>query len=175
MCAFTENERRRDVKKKNFLQFIKFALVGVSNTIVSEGVYGILVYWRVHYLPASFIGFSLSVLNAYYWSSRFVFQEEPDAEKRIWWKVLLKTYAAYLWGYLVSAALLVFWIDLVRISRFTEPLGRRFAEAGHERLDAVFLGDLLAAALNLVLTVPMNYVLNKYWAYRQKRKPVEKD
>lgn len=153
---------------KNIWQIIKFALVGVSNTIVSEGVYAILVFCRVHYLPASFIGFSLSVLNAYYWSSRYVFKEDESAEKRVWWKVLLKTYAAYLWGYLVSAALLVFWIDCIHVSQWMEPLGSRLVKAGYERLDAQFLGSLLAAVLNLIITVPMNFVLNKYWAYRQK-------
>lgn len=155
--------------EKSIWQIIKFALVGVSNTIVSEAVYAVLIFFKVHYLPASFIGFSLSVLNAYYWSSRYVFKEQEDAEKRVWWKVLFKTYVAYLWGYLVSAALLVFWIDFIHISRWMEPLGNQFVNAGYDRLDAQFLGNLLAAVLNLILTVPMNFLLNKYWAYRQKK------
>lgn len=155
--------------KKSIWQIIKFALVGVSNTIVSEAVYAVLIFFKVHYLPASFIGFSLSVLNAYYWSSRYVFKEQEDAEKRVWWKVLFKTYVAYLWGYLVSAALLVFWIDFLHISRWMESLGNQFVNAGYDRLDAQFLGNLLAAVLNLILTVPMNFLLNKYWAYRQKK------
>ncbi len=155
---------------KNVLQVIKFALVGVSNTLISETIYAVLVFFKVHYLPASFIGFSLSVLNAYYWSNKYIFREEEGAEKRIWWKVLLKTYVAYLWGYLVSAALLVFWIDLLRISRFLEPMGNWFIHMGYQRLDAKFLGDLLAAALNLMITIPMNFLLNKYWAYRQKKR-----
>lgn len=163
-----------DMKKKIFLQFVKFLIVGVSNTFISEGVYAILVYWKIHYLIAYFIGFSLSVLNAYYWSSRYVFQEQAGGEKRIWWKVLLKTYVAYLWGYLVSSALLVFWIDIVEISRFLKPLGDRLTKAGYERLDAEFLGNLLAAALNLIITIPMNFLINKYWAYRQRSHPAQK-
>lgn len=153
---------------KSVIQFLKFLLVGVSNTLISEGIYGILVFFKVHYLPASYIGFSLSVLNAYFWSSRYVFKEQEGEEKRIWWKALLKTYVAYLWGYLLNAALLVFWIDLIHVSRFMEPLGNWFLSAGYERLDAAFLGDVLAAALNLIITVPINFVLNKYWAFRQK-------
>ena len=156
--------------EKSIWQIIKFALVGVSNTIVSEAVYAVLIFFKVHYLPASFIGFSLSVLNAYYWSSRYVFKEQEDAEKRVWWKVLFKTYVAYLWGYLVSVALLVFWIDFLHISRWMEPLGNWFVNAGYERLDAQFLGNLLAAVLNLMITIPMNFLLNKYWAYKQKEK-----
>lgn len=155
--------------RSNIWQIFKFILVGVSNTVVSEVVYTILIYFRVHYLLASFIGFSLSVLNAYYWSNKYVFIEQEDASKRIWWKVLLRTYAAYLWGYLVSAVLLVVWIDFIHVSRWMEPLGNRFVHAGYERFDAQFLGNLLAAVLNLIITVPMNFLINKYWAYRQKK------
>lgn len=156
--------------RNNIWQIIKFTLVGVSNTIVSEVIYAILIYFKMHYLLASFIGFSLSVINAYYWNNKYVFIEQEDAPKRIWWKVLLRTYAAYLWGYLVSAALLVVWIDFIRISRWMEPLGNRFVNAGYDRLDAQFLGNLLAAVLNLIITVPMNFFINKYWAYRQKKR-----
>ena len=73
----------------------------------SVAAMAVLVFFRIHYLPASFIGFSLSVLNAYYWSSKYVFKEQEDGEKRVWWKVLAKTYVAYFWGDLVNAALLV--------------------------------------------------------------------
>ena len=155
--------------KENILQFIKFALVGVSNTLISEGVYAILIFFRMHYIPASFIGFSLSVINAYYWNNKYVFKENAEGEKRVWWKVFCKTYIAYFWGYLATAALLVFWIDLLKIGRFFTPLANWFAEKGLERLDEQFCGNLAAAGLNLLITVPMNYIINKYWAYRQKK------
>lgn len=149
-------------------QFIKFALVGVSNTLISEGVYVVLLFFRVHYLPAGFIGFSLSVVNAYYWSSRYVFREEGDGGKRTGWKVFGKTYLAYFWGYLVNAGLLVFWIDLVDICRWMKPLEARFFSLGWNRFDARFLGSALAAGINLLITVPMNFLINKYWAYKRK-------
>jgi len=161
--------RDEDNKAQGIWQIIKFLVVGVSNTIVSEGVYAILIFFKMHYLPASFLGFSISVLNAYYWSNKYVFKEQEGEEKRVWWKVLAKTYIAYLWGYLVSAVLLVFWIDILHIGRWMEPVANWFAGVGLERFDAQFLGNLLAAGLNLLITVPMNFVLNKYWAYRQKK------
>lgn len=155
--------------KKQLWQFVKFTLVGISNTLVSEGIYTCLVFFRMHFLPASFIGFLLSVLNSYYWSSKYVFKEE-GTEKRIWWKVLAKTYLAYFWGYLVSAALLILWIDIVKIERWMEPVGKWFAGYGMERFDAQFCGEVAAAGLNLLITIPMNFLVNKYWAYGQKRK-----
>ena len=98
-----------------------------------------------------------------------MFKEEEGREKRVWWKVLLKTYAAYAGGFVVNAALLVFWVDVIRLSRFMNPLEELFAGWGLNRLDADFLGEMLASVLNLAVTIPLNFVLNKYWAYRQKR------
>lgn len=165
-----EHDAARHAKRaEGLLQFIKFALVGVSNTLISEGIYAVLVFFKMHYIPASFIGFSLSVINAYYWNHKYVFKENAEDEKRVWWKVFCKTYVAYFWGYLANAALLVFWIDLLKIGRFFAPLAEWFAERGMERLDGQFCGNLAAAGLNLLLTVPMNYIINKYWAYRQKK------
>ncbi len=154
--------------RSNLWQFIKFAMVGVSNTFISEGMYAVLIFFRMHYLPASFIGFSLSVVNAYYWNNKYVFREQAGREKRVWWKVFGKTYAAYFWGYLVNAALLVLWVDILKIGRLLSPAAEWFTDRGIERLDTVFLGNLAAAGLNLLVTVPMNYILNKYWAFRQK-------
>lgn len=151
----------------NIWQFIKFSLVGVSNTLISEGIYAVLVLLRMHYLPASFIGFSLSVINAYYWNNKYVFKAQEDGEERIWWKVFIKTYITYFWGYLANAALLALWIDIVKISRFMEPFGAWFAEHGMVQLDAQTLGSLLAAGINLLITVPMNFVINKYWAFKK--------
>lgn len=151
---------------KDLWQFIKFGIVGVSNTLISEGIYCVLVFFGVPYLPAYFTGFSLSVLNAYYWSSKYVFRADPGQGKRVWWKVLLKTYAAYFWGFAVSSILLVFWIDFIQISRYLEGMAEVFAGYGAERFDAEFLGEVLAAGINLLITVPMNFFVNKFWAYK---------
>lgn len=151
---------------KNLWQFIKFGIVGVSNTLISEGIYCALVFFKVPYLLAYFIGFSLSVLNAYYWSNKYVFKADPEQGERIWWKVLIKTYVAYFWGFIVSAVLLVLWIDIVQLSRYLSGLAGLFAEHGFSQFDAVFLGKVLAAGLNLLITVPMNFLVNKFWAYK---------
>ena len=149
------------------MQFVKFGLVGVLNTLISEGLYVIIVFFGGHYLLASLVGFVLSVLNAYYWNSKYVFKEDPDGEKRVWWKALLKTYAAYAGGYLLNVVLLIFWIDVLKIGNWFEWLASIFAAWGIDRLDAQTLGEIVAAGINLIITVPLNYVVNKYWAFKR--------
>lgn len=154
-----------------FWQFIKYCIVGASNTLISQAVYFVIVYFGGNYIFATTMGFILSVLNAYYWSSKYVFKEDEAAEKRVWWKVLLKTYAAYFWGFVVNTLLLIFWVDVIKLSRFMYPLEEIFQNMGWEKIDAKMLGELAASLINLVVTIPMNFIINKYWAYRQKKTP----
>ena len=144
--------------------------MGVSNTLISEGIYVILVYFDCYYLLASFLGFSLSIINAYYWNNKYVFREAEDKEKRVWYVTLGKTYISYLGGYLLTFLLLFIQVDLLNISRLFLQAGTFFAGHGLEKFDAVFLGNVVAELICLVITIPLNFLVNKMWAFRQKNK-----
>ena len=154
---------------KKILQFIKFVLVGVSNTFISEIIYVILVFLGMHYAPATFIGFSISVLNAYYWGNRYVFKAQEGEEKRVWWKVLLKTYIAYAGGFVLDIIMLFVWIDVVQISQYMQPVVDICHTIGLSVVDAGLAGEVVAKAINVVTIVPLNFIVNKYWAYKQRK------
>ncbi|MCD7738342.1 MAG: GtrA family protein [Lachnospiraceae bacterium] len=163
-------------KIKAFWQFIRFCLVGVSNVVVCEGIYVVLLFCGVHYLAANILGNLISILNAYFWSNRFVFRTE-EGEKRIWWKVLAKTYASYGFSMALSAGLLVFWLEIVRLSRFMSPVLELLTGLGilpmlksmGFMIDAERAAELLAEAINLVITIPINFCVNKFWTYRKQK------
>lgn len=124
-------------------QFIKFGIVGVSNTLISYVVYVVLVNIHIDYLMASIMGFIISVLNSYYWNNKYVFKKNKD-DQRVWWKVLIKTFMSYAGtGLILSNVLLVIWVEYFKISELVAPL------------------------INLVITVPMNFFINKYWAFKK--------
>ncbi|MBO4515341.1 MAG: GtrA family protein [Lachnospiraceae bacterium] len=132
----------------SFVQFVKFCVIGVSNTIVSY-VLNILTLkilapyelsWD--YYVGNFVAFMLSVLWSFYWNNRLVFTLEKG-QKRHLGKALLKTYLAYsVSGIFICNALSYVWIDKLGISK------------------------MLAPMLNLVISVPINFVINKFWAFR---------
>ena len=163
-------------KIKSLLQFIKFCIVGLSNTIICEGIYVVLLFFGVHYLAANIIGNLISILNAYYWSNKYVFKAEAG-EERVWWKVLIKTYATYGFSMVLSAGLLVFWLEIVKLEQFMGPvlflLGNLGILSGLSKigivLEAKILSEILAAAINLIITIPLNYVINKYWAFGKEK------
>lgn len=144
-------------QEESFLQFCKFAIVGVSNTLVSMGinfcilfVSGKLGWFGGRKTPRAILGnsvaFFLSVLWSFYWNSRYVFKEDDSAAKRVWWKTLLRTYAAYAFTGL-GLSNLISWICI----------------------DKLGINEYIAVLINLVLAVPINFVLNKFWAYGQKK------
>lgn len=125
-----------------FVQFIKFGLVGVGNTLISYVVYAFFVYLGYHYIIGSIIGFVVSVLNSFYWNNKYVFKEK-DGEKRSLWKACFKTFLSYASsGLILTNILLVVWVDLLHISEYLAPI------------------------INLVITIPINFLINKLWAFK---------
>ena len=92
----------QDVQHDAIMQFVKFGIVGVSNTMISYFLYaGTLLILQMacllpktDYLFAQIVAFILSVLWAFYWDNKMVFAASMDTE-RIWWKALIKTYISY--------------------------------------------------------------------------------
>ncbi len=153
---------------KKLIQFIKFGLVGILNTLISEIIYIIVVCLGGHYALACFLGFVISVLNAYYWGNRYVFKHQDGEEPRVWWKVLIKTYVAYLGGFVLDIVLLFLWIDVLHISNYMQSIVELFYRIGIRSIDTQMMGELVAKVINIVTIVPINFIVNKYWAYKQK-------
>lgn len=128
-----------------FNQFVKFGLVGVSNILVSYLVYLLLTLINVPYLIANAIGYIVSILNAFYWNYKFVFKPN-EKENFVWWKVLLKTFIAYSGsGLVLSSILLVLFIDYMGFDKVIAPI------------------------LTLFITVPISFLVNKFWAFKYKK------
>lgn len=127
--------------KKIVQQFLKFGIVGFSNTAISLGVYYILVYFGIQPLIANAFGFVVSVINAYYWNSKYVFKEKTETSNV---KAITKVVASYGISFFVSSILIELFVDVLHISKYIAPL------------------------LRLLVTVPLNFYLNKKWAFKEK-------
>ena len=144
------NKEISEETMNGFMQFIKFGIVGVSNTLISYILYvvSLLVFqklnWfgKVDYLLAQMFAFILSVLWSFYWNNKMVFVKEEGQQRNLW-KALVKTYISYSFtGLFLNSALLVLWVDVLHISEFVAPI------------------------INLLISVPLNFVVNKFWAFK---------
>lgn len=141
-----------DASVSNLVQFIKFGLVGISNTVISYvlNIITLLLLKPIQagwdYIAANLVAFGLSVLWSFYWNNRYVFTTEKGEHRSIF-KTLVKTYISYgFTGIVLNNILSWLWIEKLGISKYIAPL------------------------INLVVSVPLNFIINKLWAFRTEKK-----
>ncbi|MGN1340555.1 MAG: GtrA family protein [Oscillospiraceae bacterium] len=151
-------------------QFVKFGMVGAFNTIFSYIIYNFCYYVfhsGVHI--ANITAFVITVFSAYLLQSRFVFKQDKNGEKRVWWKVLIKTYISYSFtGLFLTELLLMLWLNVINLGQYLGGACEWLAGFGMN-LQPQDLAASLAPILNMVITIPTNFLINKLWAYRQKK------
>lgn len=128
-------------------QFIKFGMVGVTNTLLSYFLNIATLYLlrdkglSYDYMIANIVAFLISVLWSFYWNNCLVFETKQGVRNIL--KALLKTYISYgVTGIVLNNILSFLWIDVLGISK------------------------LIAPMINLIFSVPINFLLNKYWAFK---------
>ncbi len=155
-------------KGKALIQFIKFCLVGVSNTAISyvidivcyyvlfansnfPGIINILTAFGVTATPkavktviASILAFIISVTNSYFWNNRFVFKSGN------------KTLGAHLKAYFKTV--LCYGVTGLVISPVVKVL-----------LTNMGIIYAISSFASLIITIPVNFLLNKFWAFKAKK------
>lgn len=135
-------------KRRNGIQFIRFAMVGLSNTFVGYMIYVVAlkmirsmhVFEAMDIYVAQAIMFLLSVLWSFFWNKKLVFDDGSMIDNTL--VQLVKTYTSYAFTNLfLSEVLLHLWVNKYNISEYYAPL------------------------INLLITVPINFELQKYWVY----------
>ena len=111
--------RLSESKKNTFVQFIKFGIVGVSNTVLSYVLYLLVILsfkrtdYRYDYVIANLVSFFLSVLWSFYWNNKYVFTIKAGQKRNVF-LALLKTYLSYAFtGILLTNVLSFVWIDVL--------------------------------------------------------------
>ena len=96
------------------------------------------MYFNVNYIVANTIGFIVSVLNSYYWNNKYVFDKTEGGTV----KPLIKVFMSYGSTFLLGTFLLFLMVQVIGLS------------------------ELIAPLINLVITIPINFLLNKFWAFK---------
>ena len=129
------------------MQFIKFGIVGATNTLVFLAVYYPLITFGVHYLAANLAAFTLGTLNAYIWNSRFVFKNTDTGKPKA--AAVVKVYATYALTFTLSSLSMFAMVDILGISPFIAPI------------------------INVFFTTPINFLLIRHWAFRQTEEQIQ--
>lgn len=127
-------------------QFLKFGVVGVGNTLLSLAVYYLFIWINPRlYQAGNAVGWVVSVANAFYWNNKYVFYGGAQ-NKKVLLRQIGKCYLSYGATFLLSAVLLHIETERLRWPETFSPL------------------------INLALTIPLNFLLNRYWTFRESGK-----
>ena len=132
--------------KELFVDFIKFGCVGVVNTFTSYVIVNTCFYiFHIHEQISNLIAFLISVIVSFTLNSIFVFKKKPKNIKDLLY-TLGKTYLSYAFTGLILTAILL----EIECNKLNIPL-------------------YIASFMNLIVTVPINFILNRFWAFGKKK------
>lgn len=137
-------------KGKLLVQFVKFGMVGVSNTLLSLLVtYLVMAVFKYLFSAdniwvldiATTVGYIAGVCNSYFWNKRYVFQDGKETDSK---KAFSKMFVCYGVTYLVSMFLMNILVNTFHVPSIIAPIPR------------------------LLLTIPLNFVANKLWTFKDR-------
>lgn len=146
------NKELTDEAFKSWEQFIKFGLVGALNTVLNYIITETGYFFLRNPLEdetlalqiAQTTAFVITVFISFLINNAVVFKKE-EGETRNPWLTLLKTYVAYsVTGIFLNNLLVYIEMNIIHMSA------------------------LIAPIINLIVDVPINFFLNKLWAYKTK-------
>jgi len=120
-------------------QFVRFGLVGLSNTLISLLIYYLLIGLQVNYLLATIAGYVISSLSGYILNKLWVFRDKKKVKTS-----MFRYYAVYISSLLLNTVLMYLWVDIFGIS------------------------EQIAPILTLCVTVPYNFVFSKLWTFKSR-------
>lgn len=120
------------------MQFVKFGIVGVSNTLIAFALYTLLLkVFGVWYVAASGIGFAVGAVNGFLWNRAWTFRGHVgDALTPLRWFVVQ------------SGGLL---LDLGLVYVFVDGMG---------------LDKLVGQAATAVVVTTITFLVNRAWTFR---------
>jgi dolichol-phosphate mannosyltransferase len=124
-------------RRTNWIQLVKFGIVGASGYVVNLGIFAALVGWGAHVAAA--ISFVIAAANNYWWNRHWTFVHQKahiGAQGARFFIVSLAAFA-------VNQLWLVLFIDLL-----------------HWR-------KVASQAVAIVLVTPLNFLGNKLWSFRK--------
>jgi dolichol-phosphate mannosyltransferase len=131
--------RRALRRPENWIELLKFSVVGLSGYAVNLAVYVALLKGAgLHYLPAAACSFVVAVGNNYAWNRLWTFRSSRG-----------HVYYQGMRFLLVSVAALGLNLVLLRM----------LVELG--------AGKVLAQAIAIVLVMPFSFTANKLWSFRR--------
>jgi dolichol-phosphate mannosyltransferase len=125
-------------KPHNWLQLVKFCVVGASGYVVNLCVFALAVeVFGVHHLVGATAAFTVAVLNNFWWNRYWTFHarhQRPGFQ-------VTRFFAVSIAAFVFAASLLELLVSVAGVA------------------------DVLAQAISIAAATPLNFVGNKMWSF----------
>ena len=126
-----------NIVNKDIFRFIKFALVGVMNTLLNWSIFFILTKVELYYIVANVIAYLIATIHSYFWNLIWVFKYNNGSKI----KSSIKFIVLNIIGLLINTIILYVLVDIFNINK------------------------LISLMLTTVIVMIINYVANKVWVF----------
>jgi putative flippase GtrA len=124
-------------KSGNWMELLKFAVVGGSGYVVNLAVFALASGAGVHHIPAAVIAFCVAVINNFWWNRHWTFGAGDG-------------HAGFQAARFFTVSLIGLGFNLALLELFVSAVG---------------LPAVPAQALAVGLTTPVNFIGNKLWTF----------
>ena len=144
------------ISKNEKERFFKFALVGLSGTIIDFSIFNLLLHIPLGSIYASIISFTIAVINNFYWNRNWTY---PESKIHSITTQLIKFSVVSLAGLIIRTTLY----------KITEPHSINFAKqilSENIYLSADGIGKNITLAIVIVFVLFWNFLVNRFWTYK---------
>jgi putative flippase GtrA len=138
-------------------QFIKFALVGISGTIIDFSIFNIFLFLKFNSLISGSISFLIAVFNNFYWNRKWTY---PESMKFPLKEQLFKFFIVSLCGLIIRNLL------YNNIEKSSILLAENIFPSNGFVAPAV-LGQNLSLAIVIFIVLLWNFFINRIWTYKK--------
>lgn len=145
------------IAKTDRKRFIKFALVGLSGTIIDFAIFNLLIYIQLDSIFSGTVSFIVAVFNNFFWNRNWTFPESkisPIATQLIKFS-------------LVSIAGLIIRNILYKVIEQPNIMLAERIISDNELVSAKILGQNISLALVIIVVLLWNFLINRFWTYRE--------
>jgi len=142
-----------DLERK---RFIKFALVGISGTIIDFVIFNLLIFIKINSIIASASSFFVAVFNNFYWNRNWTY---PESKFNPITTQLLKFSAVSITGLLIR--IIMYQIIELPIINFAKGM----INDGF-LISAEVIGNNISLAFVIVVVLFWNYFANRLLTYK---------
>jgi len=143
--------------KNSNQRFIKFALVGVSGTVVDFGFFNLFsILFGLPVILSSILSFSIAVFNNFYWNRVWTYPESKNASLA---DQLTKFGIVSVLGLIIRTPLFAL-IENPVIQIAQKLLSSTFP------INPVIIGHNFALAAVIIVVLFWNYFINRIWTYK---------